>query len=85
MMSQFHSRTVALARTSLASARADLDDAVQSIPDSEGQTVVASSDIMGLLLRVVAARRHLESVERIPDRRRASADTLSARAPCPDR
>jgi len=52
---------------------------------SSGQTVVASSDIMGLLLRVVAARRHLESVERIPDRRRASADTLSARSPCPDR
>jgi len=80
-MNHLLSRSVALARSSLASARADLDDAVESISDTAGQTVIASSNVMGLLLRVVAARRHLETVERAPDQRRHAADTLSRQSP----
>ena len=77
-----HSNTVALARSSLVSARADLDDAVRSISDAEGQTIMASPNVVDLLLRVVAARRHLEAVERAPDPRRPAADTPPTRSPC---
>jgi hypothetical protein len=57
-------RTIALARSSLADARFDLDDAVSALSDTKDETVMATSNLVGLLLRVVAARRHLEDVER---------------------
>lgn len=57
------SRTIALARSSLADARVDLDDAVSALSSTNAETVVAPPDLMGLLCRVVAARRHLEDVE----------------------
>jgi hypothetical protein len=84
-MNHAESKTVALARSALASERADLDDAVSLISDDEGQTVIASSKIMELLLRVVAARRHLEKVERAPDPRHRSADALAGRSASQDR
>jgi len=84
-MNDAESKTVTLARSALASERADLDDAVGLISDDEGQTVIASSKIMELLLRVVAARRHLEQVERTPDPRRRSTDALAPRSASPNR
>ena len=57
------SRTIALARSSLADARVDLDDAVSSLSNTNDETVVATSNLVDLLLRLVAARRHLEDVE----------------------
>jgi hypothetical protein len=59
-------KTVALARSSLADARVELDDAVRSLSGNDSETVMASANIVGLLLRVVAAKQHLESVERGP-------------------
>lgn len=58
------SKTIALARSSLADARLDLDDAVSALSNTDNETVMATSNLVGLLLRVVAARRHLEDVER---------------------
>ena len=66
MIDDARSKTVALARGSLADARAELDTAVGSLSDTDGETVMASSNIVGLLLRVVAAKRHLENVEGRP-------------------
>jgi predicted site-specific integrase-resolvase len=66
MIDDVRSKTVALARTSLADARVDLDDAVRSLSESDGETIMATSNIVGLLLRVVAAKEHLENVERGP-------------------
>jgi hypothetical protein len=59
--------TVALARSALADARVDLDDAVSSLSDTKDETVMATSNLVDLLLRVVAARHHLEDVERRPN------------------
>ena len=67
MIIDLRSKTVALARSSLADARVDLDDAVRGLSDTCVDTVMASSDIVGLLLRVVAAKEHLENVERSPN------------------
>jgi hypothetical protein len=58
---------VVLARKSLAEARTDLDDAVMCLPNTGDDKVVATATVVDLLLRVVAARRHLEEVERIPN------------------
>lgn len=67
MIDDARSITVALARSSLADARVDLDDAVRSLSGTGVETVMASSNIVGLLLRVVAAKEHLENVERGPN------------------
>ncbi len=58
--------SVALARRSLSDAHTDFDDAVKSLSKTDGETVMASSNLVGLLVRVLAARRHLEDVERWP-------------------
>jgi hypothetical protein len=56
--------TVARARLSLDDACGHLDDAVRSLSEFEGETVMANADLVSLLLGVVAARRHLVDVER---------------------
>lgn len=66
MIDDPRSKTIALARCSLADARVELDDAVRGLSGTGVDTVMASSDIVGLLLRVVAAKEHLENVERSP-------------------
>ncbi len=59
-------KSVALARRTLSDAHTDFDDAVRSLPKIDGETVMASSNLVDLLVRVLAARRHLEDVERRP-------------------
>ena len=58
------SKAVARARTSLADARVELDSAVSSLSNGMNEKVMASSEVVDLLVRVVAARRHLEDLER---------------------
>jgi hypothetical protein len=61
------SESVALARTSLTDACSNLDDAVRTLSeDNSDETVMANPTLVTLLLRVVAARRHLHDVERRP-------------------
>lgn len=57
---------VGRARASLDDACDELDDAVGSLSEIEGETVMVSADLVTLLLRVVAARRHLNDLERAP-------------------
>ena len=72
--------TLTLALASLDGACRDLDDAMLALPNLRGDDVMASSSLVGLLFRVVAARRHVKQLElevkaEIGDRLRAS--TLS--------
>ena len=58
---------VEAARSFLSDACANLDDAVRSLSASDTEeTVMANPALVALLLRVVAARRHLESLELLP-------------------
>jgi hypothetical protein len=57
------SMAVARARKSLARARVELDSAVGSLSTGVNEKVMASSEVLALLIRVVDARRHLESLE----------------------
>ncbi len=66
MIDDARSKTIALARSSLADARVELDDAVSRLSGPGVETVMASSDIVCLLLRVVAAKEHPENMERSP-------------------
>ena len=55
----------------------DLDAAMMAVPNVRGDDVVASASLIALLLRVVAARRHLKQLEldqkaEVRDRLRAS-------------
>lgn len=60
--------SVESARSSLSDACTSLDDAVKSLSENDTvETVMANPALVALLLRVVAARRHLEDVERRPD------------------
>ena len=61
------STAVARARTLLVGARGELDDAVSCLASGVNEKVMASSKVLDLLFRVVAARRHLEDLERRPD------------------
>ena len=54
---------VARARSSLDDACSHLDDAVRSLSDIEGETVMANADLVSLLLQVVTARRPLDDVQ----------------------
>jgi hypothetical protein len=68
--------TVAQARTSLVDACAALDDAVRLLVEPDGQTVMASDEIVALLVHVVSARRLLVEIERAapaPERTAARA------------
>ena len=58
---------MATARSSLSDARVELDYAVRSLSENDGDTVMAASSLVDLLLRVVAAKRHLEDLERPPE------------------
>ena len=55
--------TEAGARQSLDGACHDLDDAVRALAGTRGDDVMASPSLAALLLRVVVARRHLDSFE----------------------
>jgi len=55
--------TEAGARQSLDGACHDLDDAVRALAGTCGDDVMASPGLAALLLRVVVARRHLDSVK----------------------
>lgn len=59
-------KAVELARSSLSDARLELDQVVSSLAETSNQTVMAASSLVDLLLRVVAARRHLEDLEGRP-------------------
>lgn len=62
------SDVVEAARSFLSDACTNLDDAVRSLSESDTEeTVMANPALVTLLLRVVAARRHLEILERLPD------------------
>ena len=55
------------ARFDLDDAERSLDDAVRSLSDTDDDTVMATSNLVDLLLRVVAAKRHLKDVESRPN------------------
>jgi len=57
---------IARARRSLQVARANLDDAVRILPEPEGDNVMATPALLGLLLHAVTARRHLNDIEVAP-------------------
>jgi hypothetical protein len=54
---------LAAARQCLESACADLDAAVHGLMTVYGEDVMATPALVGLLLRVVAARRHVRALE----------------------
>jgi hypothetical protein len=64
----FRAASLSLARTSLDDACSDLDDAVRCLAEHDDDTVMANAELVALLVRVVGARRHLDDVERAPDR-----------------
>lgn len=55
--------TLTVARESLDGACRDLDAAMLALPNVRGDDVVASASLIALLLRVVAARRHVKQLE----------------------
>jgi hypothetical protein len=55
--------SVARARRSLQVARDNLDHAVRFLPEREGDSVMATPALLGLLLHAVTARRHLSDLE----------------------
>ena len=55
--------SVAFARTSLQSARDDLDDAVRELPDLADDNMMATPALLALVLRVVSAKRQLSGLE----------------------
>ena len=54
---------VTAARVLLESAREALDEAVKSLPGTEGDTAMATPALVGLLVRVSAAKSHLSGLE----------------------
>jgi hypothetical protein len=59
------SESIADARRSLENARACLDHAVSALPEVQGDSTMATPGLIALLLRAVAARRHLNALETI--------------------
>jgi hypothetical protein len=59
-----HASEIARAQASLGDACGDLDAALMSLTDIEGEAVMANAELVGLLLRVVVARRDLSTLER---------------------
>jgi hypothetical protein len=53
---------VVAARQALSIARADLDEAVAAVPESDGGEVIASPGLLALLLRAVTAKNHLDDL-----------------------
>lgn len=58
------SLTVTQARAALIDARAAFEAAVHSLDSADGQTVMASDELLALLARMVAARAHADEVAR---------------------
>jgi hypothetical protein len=56
--------TLKLALEFLDIACRDLDDAVLAMPNATGDNIMVSSSLVGLLLRVMTARRHVSVLER---------------------
>ena len=54
---------VRAARGSLQMARDNLDAAVAALPDGASDNAMATPALLGLLFRVVQARRHLDGLE----------------------
>ena len=48
------------ARQALSVARADLDQAVAAVPDTDGEAAIASPGLLALLLRAVSAKNHVD-------------------------
>jgi hypothetical protein len=59
------SESIAAARKSLQNARECLDNAVSAMPEVQGDRTMATPGLIALLLRAVAARRHLNALEAI--------------------
>jgi hypothetical protein len=55
--------SVSAARVLLESARAALEDAVKSLPATDGDTAMATPSLVALLVRVSAARSQLGGLE----------------------
>lgn len=54
---------VVAARRALSIARADLDEAVAAVPETDGEEAFASPGLLALLLRAVSAKNHLDHLE----------------------
>jgi hypothetical protein len=54
---------VVAARRALSIARADLDEAMAAVPESDGEEALASPGLLALLLRAVSAKNHLDHLE----------------------
>jgi hypothetical protein len=54
---------VVMARHALATARAALDEAVAAAPDIDRQRIMGTPGLLGLLVRVVSAKKHLKALE----------------------
>ena len=54
---------VTVARGILRAARDSLDEAVATLPDGDADNALATPALLGLLLRVVEARRRLDGLE----------------------
>lgn len=52
------------ARAALVDAVAELEAAVHSMECADGETVMASDEVLSLLSKMVAARSHLDQVDR---------------------
>jgi len=63
---------VTMARGVLQSARNNLDAAVAALPGGAGDNAMATPALLGLLLRVVQARRRLDGLELLASRVRAT-------------
>lgn len=54
---------VVMARHALATARAALDEAVAATPDLDRQRIMGTPGLLGLLVRVVSAKKQLKALE----------------------
>lgn len=58
------SSTTAAARAALVDALGALEAAVRSLECADGETVMASDEVLSLLSQMIAARSHLAEVDR---------------------
>ena len=62
-MSNDPAADVVAARRELSLARADLDEAVAAVPETDGEDALASPGLLTLLLRAVSAKNRLHHLE----------------------
>lgn len=72
-MSNDAASDVLAARQVLALARADLDAAVASLPDVDGDEAMATPTLLALLLQAVTAKGHLSALEVVLTAQQAGA------------